>query len=96
MKPEDILQDLVEQYAPHQNKVYSQNKGGLEEWYEEKVVIQAMKDFAMKMCDRQREICSNTVKPIMGEVDVEGCIFKEIVDIDYESILNSPYPEELQ
>lgn len=52
-------------------------------------------DFARLMCDRQKEICAGAAKFVYGEVDVEGAIHKEPVDIDWQSVINSPYPEEL-
>ncbi len=49
---------------------------------------EAMKEYAILMCKKQREICS-------FEVEAE-CYGENGVWIDFNSILNSPLPEELQ
>lgn len=47
-------------------------------------------DFARLMCDKQKEICAENTNEIIGNYNSHG-----IQECD-ESVLNSPYPDELQ
>lgn len=58
-------------------------------------VIRLMIEYSKVMCDRQKEICAKNIHFEFGEFDLEGISIKQIVDIDYEKLFNSPYPKEL-
>lgn len=50
-------------------------------------VLRLMNEWAKLMCDKQKEICKNYAQ-------YEGSIYE--CAIDEQSILNAPYPDELQ
>lgn len=56
-------------------------------------IKQAMITYAEQVRDEDRKIVAGNIKFQYGEMDVEGVTHREIVDIDYTSILNAPKPE---
>ena len=94
MTAEKILEKIVKSYSNYTYKVYSENKNGLESWYLEIVVLQAMNEYSVLMCEKQREICAENAEGILEYYDEGPDDFNVIVN--KESIINSPLPEELQ
>ena len=88
MTAEKILEKIVKSYSNYTYKVYSENKNGLESWYLEIVVLQAMNEYSVLMCEKQREICVEQLDLDRLNVSSDWT--------DKESIINSPLPEELQ
>ena len=60
----------------------------MESWYLEIVVLQAMNEYSVLMCEKQREICAENAELWYDESD--NC------RVDKELIIKSPLPEELQ
>jgi hypothetical protein len=56
-------------------------------------VKRIMQEYAEHYAKKCLEIAAENVKFEFGEVDVEGYSYKEIVGIDYESLLNIEMPE---
>lgn len=55
-------------------------------------IIQAMKEYARLMCDKQKNICADTAET--KDIHPPGGYLSHMI-IDEQSIQNAPYPEEL-
>ncbi len=80
MTPEEILDKLdrfIVETMPHSSELC----------FIKEDVIEAMKDYAIIMCEKQREICAENAELWYDESD--NC------RVDKELIINSPLPEEL-
>lgn len=64
-------------------------------WYSEDGIEKIMQEYARLMCDEQRKICveSADTRDDVGMLTFYGMPH---TIIDSDSILNAPYPEELQ
>lgn len=87
-RPEEILckyfgceriEDLSEAIEREQYRTYDVDK-----------IVKAMTEYAIEMCERQREICTDEACTTWGH----GCDY-DVKVVDQSSILNSPLPEEL-
>lgn len=54
-----------------------------------------MKEFARQMCDKQKEICYTHALPYK-EGAFGNYYYRADIKVEKESIINSPYPDELQ
>lgn len=64
------------------------NNGGIQK--HKHYILQMMNEYARRMCDKQKEICSEHTNEMIGNYESHG-----IVEQD-ENVLNAPYPDELQ
>ena len=53
--------------------------------------IEAIKQYAREMCDKQKEICDDNLEVETIDSHGQDCCF-----VNSESIINAPYPKELQ
>jgi len=87
MTPEQIYQKFNEQYH------LEGNNGGIQK--HKHYILEMMKEFAKLMCDKQKEICFTHALPYK-EGAFGNYFYQSDIKIEKESILNAPYPDELQ
>lgn len=85
MTPEEFLNQFCK--PDDYNKLEEQLKDGL--WTNNVLIY--MRDYARLMCDKQKEICTNNANTKL--IDSGWDIYNAV---DESSILNAPYPDELQ
>ena len=80
MTPEEIITDLKHNIG-HCNELYDPYKQAIE----------AIKQYAKQMCDKQRYNCNENLE--VETIDSHG---QDTCYVNSDSVLNAPYPSELQ
>lgn len=90
MTPDKILEDMVSSWGIESYKVHGVNKNGLEDWYIEQLVIEAMRKYARIKClEAIRNTRHKTVDILMKEYQQASVsyIANQIQNIQNEDVL---------